>query len=278
MTTKESATYTHGHHPSVLRSHTWRTAANSAAYLLPHLRPDMHILDVGCGPGTITVDLARLIPQGHITGLELAPTVLDQARALAASHSLTNITFQSGDANALPFPDGSFDVVLCHQVLQHVRDPVHILREMRRVAKHGGLVAARESDYAGFVWYPATPGLDVWRETYLKVTRANGGEPNAGRMVHAWARAAGFAREEIKCSSSNWCYRTPEEVDWWSGLWAERTVASEFGRTARENAGVEGEELEGIARAWREWGGEEDAWFSVLSGEVICVKGGKLVD
>ncbi|RHZ62442.1 class I SAM-dependent methyltransferase [Aspergillus thermomutatus] len=192
----ESATYTHGHHASVLRSHTWRTAANSAAYLLPHLRPDMRILDVGCGPGTITVDLARLVPNGHITGLERAPEVLPQARALAASHSLTNIDFVAGDANALPFADGTFDLVLCHQVLQHVRDPVHILREMRRVAKVGGLVAARESDYAGFVWYPETAGMEAWRATYLQV-----------------------------------------------------------------------------ARAWRSWGAEEDAWFSVLSGEVICVKG-----
>ncbi|KAF7173532.1 hypothetical protein CNMCM6106_007617 [Aspergillus hiratsukae] len=165
---KESATYTHGHHPSVLRSHTWRTATNSAAYLLPHLRPDMHILDVGCGPGTITVDLAHLVPQGHITGLELASSVLAQARTLADSQGITNITFVSGDANALPFKDGSFDVVMCHQVLQHVHNPVHILSEMRRVTKEGGLVAARESDYGGFVWYPPTPGMTAWQATYQK--------------------------------------------------------------------------------------------------------------
>jgi ubiquinone/menaquinone biosynthesis C-methylase UbiE len=272
---KEQAIYTHGHHPSVLRSHTWRTAANSASYLLPHLRPDTHILDIGCGPGTITVDLARLVPDGHITGLELAEGVLSQARDLASSQGLTNIEFVSGDANALPFPDGSFDVVVVHQVLQHVSNPTHILSEMRRVTKKGGIVAARESDYGGFVWHPSTPGLEHWRDTYLKVCRANGGEPNAGRMVHAWARAAGFEKSEIKCSSSNWCYSSKEEVEWWSGLWAERTVASEFGRTAKQNAGVDGKELEGIAEAWRAWGREEDAWFSVVSGEVICVKSGK---
>ncbi|RLL97483.1 hypothetical protein CFD26_107100 [Aspergillus turcosus] len=272
---KESAVYTHGHHPSVLRSHTWRTATNSAGYLLPHLRPNMHILDIGCGPGTITVDLARLVPQGTVTAVELAPSVLRQASALASSQSVSNISFVAGDANALPFDEGTFDVVLCHQVLQHVRAPVRVLSEMRRVAKPGGLVAARESDYGGFVWFPETPGMERWRETYLKVSRANGGEPNAGRMVHAWARAAGFAPTDIKCTSSNWCYSSKEEVEWWSGLWAERTVASEFGRTARENAGLTDTELEGIADAWRAWGREEDAWFSVLSGEVICVKGGK---
>ncbi|MGJ3561711.1 hypothetical protein ACR6C2_39465 [Streptomyces sp. INA 01156] len=59
---RETAVYTHGHHESVLRSHTWRTAANSAAYLLGVLTPGMRILDVGCGPGTITADLAGLVP------------------------------------------------------------------------------------------------------------------------------------------------------------------------------------------------------------------------
>jgi Methyltransferase domain len=51
-------TYTHGHSEPVLRSHRWRTAENSCAYLLPHLRADMTPLDVGCGPGSITADLA----------------------------------------------------------------------------------------------------------------------------------------------------------------------------------------------------------------------------
>ncbi|EAW12018.1 putative ubiE/COQ5 methyltransferase [Aspergillus clavatus NRRL 1] len=292
MSKSETATYTHGHHASVLRSHSWRTAANSAAYLLPHIQPHMRILDVGCGPGTITMDLARLVPEGHVTGLERdAAGVLDQARAQAAAQHLDNISFVAGDGNALAFADGSFDLVLCHQVLQHVRDPVGVLAEMRRVAKTGGLVAARESDYGGFVWWPevggqgqtqgqaqaqgqgqAQLGLEGWRACYTRVTRANGGEPNAGRMVHAWARRAGFAADAITCSSSNWCYATKAEVEWWSGLWAERTVASAFAATAKENAGVGEAELEEIAAAWRRWGSEEDAWFSVVSGEVICVK------
>ena len=60
----QAATYIHGHHESVLRSHTSRTAANCAGYLLPSLRLHMRILDIGCGPGTITADLAKLVPQG----------------------------------------------------------------------------------------------------------------------------------------------------------------------------------------------------------------------
>jgi ubiquinone/menaquinone biosynthesis C-methylase UbiE len=268
----ESATYTHGHHASVLRSHNWRTALNSAAYLLPHLKPSMKILDIGCGPGTITVDLAGYVPQGHITGLERAGDVLTQARALAKEKGVTNIDFVEGDANALEYQDNNFDVVLCHQLLQHVGDPVGILKEMRRVTKVGGIVAVRESDYGSFVWYPDSEGMEEWQALYSKVARSNGGEPNAGRMVHAWAKKAGFLASSIKCSSSTWCYSTKEEIGWWSGLWAERTVASSFATTAVDAELATAADLEKIAEAWRNWGNQEDAWFSVLHGEVICHK------
>src|SRR6476469_6107735 len=127
--------YTHGHHESVLRSHRWRTAQNSAGYLLPLLRPGMRLLDVGCGPGTITMDLADVVgPDGRVTALERTEDALD-------------------------LPDASFDVVHAHQVLQHLDDPVRALREMRRVCRPGGIVAVRDSDYAGFAWYPAVPEL-----------------------------------------------------------------------------------------------------------------------
>lgn len=273
MSKTEGATYTHGHHASVLRSHTWRTAANSAAYILPYLKPDMKILDVGCGPGTITVDLAaNHVPQGHITGLENAAGVLVQARDLAKEKGVTNVDFVEGDANALTYADDTFDVVLCHQVLQHVKDPVGILREMRRVAKTGGIVAARESDFGGFIWYPEVDGMDDWLAFYSANARSNGGEPNAGRRLHTWAKQAGFSPEAITNGSSTWCYSTETEIAWWSGLWAERTVASSFAKTAIENGTGTKERLDKAAEAWKRWGKEEEAWFSVLHGEIICRK------
>src|SRR5262249_54997913 len=140
--------YTHGHHESVLRSHRWRTAQNSAAYLLPHLAPGMSILDVGSGPGTITVDLAARVAPGRVTAVEISDDALDLARAEAVARGQSNVDFLVADVNALDLADATFDVVHAHQVLQHLTDPVQALREMRRVCRPGGVVAARDGDYA----------------------------------------------------------------------------------------------------------------------------------
>jgi ubiquinone/menaquinone biosynthesis C-methylase UbiE len=135
--------YSHGHHESVLRSHRWRTAENSAAYLLPRLKPHDRLLDVGVGPGTITVDFAKRLASGSVLGVDSAPTAVAATHKLAAEHEVSNLTVTAGDVYDLPFPDASFDIVHAHQVLQHLNDPIAALREMRRVCVPGGLVAAR---------------------------------------------------------------------------------------------------------------------------------------
>ncbi|KAJ5239118.1 hypothetical protein N7468_003737 [Penicillium chermesinum] len=243
----EAATYTHGHHASVLRSHAWRTAQNSAAFLLPYLQPHMKILDLGCGPGTITVDLATYVPEGHVTGLERVGDVLAKGRALAAERGVTNVEFVEGDGNGLTYADGTFDVVFAHQVLQHVADPVGMLREMKRVVKTGGIVAARDADYGSFAWFPELPGLRAWMDLYQKVGRYNGAEPNAGRMMHSWARQAGLPK--YKSSVTSWVYTGAEDG---------------------ELAGVE--DLERISKTWKEWQEDVDAWITIPSSEIVCIK------
>ncbi|MFE9257012.1 class I SAM-dependent methyltransferase [Streptomyces sp. NPDC006879] len=264
------AVYTHGHHDSVLRSHRWRTAANSAAYLTGALRPGMSLLDIGCGPGTITVDLADLVAPGPVTAVDAAPEVVAKARAHARERGSENVEFGVVDVHALSFPDSAFDIVHAHQVLQHVADPVRALREMRRVCRPGGLVAARDADYAAMTWYPQAPGLELWQQLYDRVARANGGEPDAGRRLHAWARTAGFADHEISATASVWCFATAVERQWWSELWAERTTSSSYALLAVAGGHATSRELADIAKAWREWGRHPDAWFTVLNGEILC--------
>ncbi|MDX2592344.1 MULTISPECIES: class I SAM-dependent methyltransferase [Streptomyces] len=267
---QETAVYTHGHHESVLRSHTWRTAANSAAYLLGVLKPHMRILDIGCGPGTITADLAERVPDGHVTGVDHAPGILRRAQETAAGRGLANVDFAVADVHRLDYPDDTFCVVHAHQVLQHVGDPVQALREMARVTRPGGFVAVRDADYAAMTWYPAVPGLDDWLDLYERVARANGGEPDAGRRLKAWALAAGLT--DVTAGSGTWTFATPEERAWWSGLWADRTLASAYAERATEGGHATPELLEAVSAAWREWGRREDGWFTVLHGEILCRK------
>jgi len=263
-----NVTYASDHSDATLRVHRWRTAANSISYVLPRLTPAMKILDVGCGPGTITVDIAKLVPQGHITGLEYTSEPLSQARAFAQDNGVSNVDFAVGDIHELDFPDNSFDVVHAHQVLQHIRDPIQALREMRRVAKPGGFVAVRES--ASMTWYPQSVGLAEWKDLYTRIHRAKGNNPDPGSWIHVWAREAGFQREEIECSAGTWCFSTPEERAWWSGSFADRVIKSDFARFAVQGGHCKKEDLEHISKAWRDWGADEDGWFLIAHGQIIC--------
>ncbi|MEU1470501.1 class I SAM-dependent methyltransferase [Streptomyces sp. NPDC005761] len=265
---KETAVYTHGHHESVLRSHRWRTAANSASYLIGELRSGMSLLDVGCGPGTITADLAALVAPGRVTAVDTTQEILAQAADTASERGLDNVEFAVADVHALDFPDDSFDVVHAHQVLQHVGDPVQALREMRRVCRPGGIVAARDSDYAAMSWFPESPVMNAWQQLYGRVARANGGEPDAGRRLLSWAREAGFT--DIIPTAASWCFATPESRDWWSGLWADRTVGSVYAELAVDGGHATPGELTAIAEAWRTWGEQGDGWFMVPHGEILC--------
>ena len=259
-------TYMQGHAESVLRAHRWRTAANSAAYLLPHLRPGMRVLDVGCGPGTITRDLAAAVgPAGQVLGVDTSAEVLQPA---VADSVAPNLRFEVQDAMHLDLPDGAFDVVHAHQVLQHLRDPLGALREMRRVTRPGGLVALRDADYAAMTWHPQPPALDSWLETYRAVAHAHGAEPDAGRRLLGWAQAAGFAA--VIPSASVWCFATPEDRAWWGGLQADRIVDSDVARHAVALGLADGPSLRQMSAAWRTWAAADDGWFAVVHAEVLC--------
>jgi len=259
------AVYTHGQHESVLRAYRWRTAANSAGYLLSHLRAGDRLLDVGCGPGTITAGLADAVAPGPVTALDSSDEAIAQARLTLAARG--DIAYVVADAHRLDFPDATFDVVHAHQVLQHVADPVGALREMRRVCRPDGYVAVRDSDYAAFTWYPEIPELTDWLGLYQRLARANGGEPDAGRRLLSWARAAGY--RDVTATSSTWCFANEADRAWWGSLWADRLRLSAFGEQALAG-GVSRADLERLAAGWLAWAAAPDGWLSILHGEILA--------
>ncbi|HEY1517540.1 MAG TPA: methyltransferase domain-containing protein [Solirubrobacteraceae bacterium] len=261
-------TYTHGHHESVLRSHRWRTAENSAGYLLPFLGPGMRLLDVGCGPGTITLDLAARVTPGCTVGVDREAGVIAEAQHLLDSRPISGIGFRIADAYALEFDAASFDVVHAHQLLQHLTDPVAALVEMRRVLRPGGVLAVRDSDYGGFVWTPSDPLLDRWTALYHDVCRHNGADADAGRHLLGWAQRAGFTA--IQPSSSTWTFADPTSRRWWGELWADRVVSSSLAEQAVEYGLSTRDELTAISAAWRRWLEQDDGFFVVVHAELIA--------
>lgn len=255
--------YTHGHHESVLRAHRWRTVENSAAYLLPHLRPGVSVLDVGSGPGTITADLAARVAPGRVVGVDASADVVAQA---TADHARPGLTFEVGDAYALSAETGEFDIVHAHQVLQHMGRPVDALREFGRVARDG-VVAVRDVDYEGTIWFPLIPALQEWHELYLATHRQVSGEPAAGRRLKSWALEAGLV--DVRSSASLWLFETPQDRAWWGGAWADRVLQSAFAEGAR-SVGADDALLQGISDGWREWAASPDGWLLMPHGEILA--------
>ncbi len=258
--------YTHGYSEAVLSSHARRTVENSFGYGRHLLQPGLRVLDLGCGPGTITVELAHAVAPGEVVGVDIDATVLDRARANA--DGLAHLTFVEADATSLGFSDDTFDLSHAHQVLQHLGEPVAALRELARVTRPGGTIAVRDADYAAFAWYPEVPGLDRWRGLYRSVARANGGEPDAGRHLLSWAHAAGLERVELH--SSTWTYSAADATAaWWGQSWAQRVTSSAFAQRA-ELLGLATPSLLGeLSNAWLSWAADPDAVFMVPHTELL---------
>ena len=174
----------------MVAQHSRRTAEEAAAFLLPKLRPGMRLLDAGCGPGSITAGLVKYVAPGEVVGVDAEPGILETAREFGAG--VPNLSFEEASVYALPYEDNSFDVAYAHQLMQHLADPTAALREMGRVVRPGGFVAARDSDYQTMISHPRSEAIEEWRALYTEVVRRNGADANAGRRIPSWFARAGL--------------------------------------------------------------------------------------
>lgn len=251
--------YTHGHQPAVVAQHRRRTAATCAAYLLPHLGETDSVLDVGCGPGSITVGLAGVVHDGMVVGIDAAADVVAAAVTLTTECGITNVTFEVGDVYHLDAADDSYDVAHAHQVLQHLSRPVDALVEMQRVVRPGGLIAVRDADYGTFVHSPHDPLLDDWLAMYHAVAYANNAEPDAGRHLLEWCHLAGLL--DVELATDTWSFTEPDERTNWGASWADRTLTSSLGEQAVAYGIATRADLEEMAQAWRSWADHPDAVY-----------------
>ncbi|KAK2071245.1 hypothetical protein P8C59_005684 [Phyllachora maydis] len=272
----EETNYRQGYSKSTLASHASRTAESDAAFLFPHLKPGARVLDVGCGPGTITVGLAKHVgPGGSVVGIDLSDHVLDLARAHLAHNpdreGSAEITFQTGNVlSGLPFADGEFDVVYVSQVFLHLppEDDVRAAQEMRRVLRRGGLLAARE--VGDMLWWPACLHLD--RKFNRKLIANTGRKEFIGGSMPKLLRTAGFRSEDMRIGAGTTVYSGKDSRETWAAGLAGRLAEGDAFRESWVKTGFSVEDVDETKRLIEQWATTEDAWYAALQSEILAWK------
>jgi len=258
--TKQSEQYTHGQGKVMTRVLGQRTAASHAAFFTPYLHSGMSLLDCGCGPGSVTIDLAELVKPGEVVGVDMAEVQLEHARTNASARGVSNLRFETANIYELPFPDHTFDAVFSHAVVEHLSDPIKALKEQYRVLKPGGILGIRDADRAGEIFWPQVPALvNLLETTWNRLMQHNGAAPFIGRRLRSLLNEIGLKR--VEASASFECHGTPESVqfagdgaaDYFSGTFADQVI--ELGWLDRA-------EIENVKAAWKAWGENPDAFWA----------------
>jgi ubiquinone/menaquinone biosynthesis C-methylase UbiE len=262
--------YTGGYSAVTLAGLAARHAAREAAFFLPRLRPGMRLLDCGCGPGAITVDLAQIVAPGEVVGVDMEASQFGFGLHRAAEMSLTNVRFAQGNLYDLPFPADSFDAVFVHAVLYHLREPARALGEIHRVLRSGGIVGVRDADAGGDLFSPRSPILGRAWDLMARVLEHNGGDIHLGRKHRALLRAAGFTGIEASASYDH--FGTPEKTRDASMFFGHLLLQPEFTAVAETLGWATRADLEAMSAAFREWGGQPYAFYARARCEAVGTK------
>lgn len=235
-----------------------RKASECAELLLPLLRADMRVLDCGCGPGSITLDLASILKGGQIVGIDISSDRIARSRADAQRAGVRNAEFHVGDVARLAFDAESFDVVFMHGLLYHLSDPISVVREGWRVLRSGSIVAVRDSDIGGNVLHPTNRVL----QRALKIDEqllSRSGDPFFGRRHKSILRTAGFQDIQAIARYDNWT-RTPADAMKCGQDWAQYFATIERENILNANLSTD-DELREIEAAFLDWGRDPDAVY-----------------
>lgn len=132
-------------------------------FSLGRLEPGERVLDIGCGAGTDTLIAAQMVePEGSVTAIDMTPEMLAKARAAAAEMDATNVSFVESEAERLPFPDASFDVVISNGVIDLIPDKDAVFSEIYRVLSPGGRIQIADVSIQRPVSEEGRRNIDLW--------------------------------------------------------------------------------------------------------------------
>ena len=167
-----------------------RTLEEDVPGLLDYLEPGAQVLDVGCGSGNITLDVATRVAPGAVVGVVVMAERIANATRLAVERGIENVSFEASDAHALRFADNSFDVAFSHTVLHSLIDPPTVLAEQKRVVRPGGwVIASGVRDWGFSPRYPACPALEKVQRAWIRYHERLQSSYTAGERVPGrWER------------------------------------------------------------------------------------------
>jgi SAM-dependent methyltransferase len=257
-------------HDSAITAFQQKRGGDSAAFFVPFLTPDATLLDVGCGPGTITAALAGIV--GKAVGVDIEPNAIGTARQLAATAGLANLSFVEVDMTALPFGDAAFDAVYFHAVLYHQSQATltRTLAEARRVLRPGGVLGTRDADVGGNILHPELDGvrlaLDLWQRWYehddpkaLRFGRRQSSILRAHRFTPVWAGAS-YVNHSTDAAS-----RAEAVAD------ARRSLLG-LGPQLLRKALATDDEIQAALAGWDAWGRDPDAVYFRCRCECVARK------
>jgi SAM-dependent methyltransferase len=234
-----------------------RSAATHAGAILGHLRPGMDLLDLGCGPGSITVGLARAVAPGRVIGVDREESQIVLARARAAAEGPPSLELVVAAATDLPLPDACVDAAFAHALMEHLPDPVPALAQMRRVLRPGGVAVAVSPDWGGFLLAPEEPPVERAIACYAAIQASAGGDVHAGRRLGAAMLRAGFA--DVTLSARYEVYDDRTAI---AGYLADRLAESPGREGDAARGGVDADEVVALAGALRDWSLREPGMFA----------------
>ena len=262
--------YTMGYGEEMLETQLRATAEDSAAFLLPYLRPGLRVLDFGCGPGTISVGLARAVAPGETHGVDMEESLIEMARSVAASWSQDNAMFHVGDVTDLKFEDSFFDVAHCRSVLMHVPDTAAVLSEVKRVLKPGGIIACREMICDSAFTYPDFGIMERSWDMFADLVAADDGHPQMGKDLKGHILDAGFVNIRMNASFS--VYNSPGEIASIYRLISQWLLSPEVAEAAIRYGASSESLVNGLQAAYDRWKEHPGALFTFAYGEAIANK------
>ena len=270
QTTPTDPDYSMGFDAELMESLRRHTVEHSAAYLLPHLKPGQLVLDFGCGPGVLSVGLARAVAPGELHGVDRRKAQVDLARAVATALGQENAQFHVADVTDLPFEDNFFDVAHGHDVLMHIPDTRAALAELKRVLKPGGVIGCRELISGSCFTYPDSGIMARAWETFEDVVATDDGHPQLGKDLKTPLLKAGFT--DVRITGSLDMYTTPEDIEFVYLVTSRLLLSRDFTETAI-GYGASSEELSArIRTAYDEWKSHPGAACGVAYGEAVAGK------